>query len=131
MPRTTIGPAGSLPDGSSNPISPAVRAGDFVYVSGLMPKGPDGKIIDGDISVQTTAVMKRLSDALKSAGCEFSDVVKCMVWLTDADDFKAFNTAYAPYFDGDPPARSAVRSDLLLPGARLELEAICYKPLTA
>lgn len=129
MPRTAIGPSGSLPDGSSNPISPAVRAGDFVFISGLMPKGANGQMIEGDIATQTTAVMNRLSGVLESAGCDFGDVVKCMVWLTDAADFKAFNEVYAAHFDGEPPARSAVRSDLLLPGARLELEAICYKPL--
>ncbi|MBT4739708.1 MAG: RidA family protein [Rhodospirillaceae bacterium] len=126
-----IGSIGSLPDGSSNPISPAVRAGDFIFISGLMPKGADGQMIDGDIVAQTAVVMDRLSGVLKSAECDFSDVVKFMVWLTNADDFKAFNVTYASYFDGEPPARSAVRSDLLLPGARLELEAICYKPLTA
>ncbi|MGB1875571.1 MAG: RidA family protein [Rhodospirillaceae bacterium] len=129
MPRTVIGPTGSLPDGSVNPISPAVRAGDFVFCSGLLPKGDDGQMVDGDIVAQTTAVMERLSNVLISAGCDFSDIVKCMVWLTDADDFKAFNIVYASYFNEDPPTRSAVRSDLLLPSARLELEAICYKPL--
>lgn len=129
MPRTAIGPTGSLPDGSSNPISPAVRAGDFVFISGLMPKGADGQMINGDIAAQASVVMDRLSGVLESAGCGFADVVKCMVWLTDAADFKAFNEIYASYFEGDPPARSAVRSDLLLPGARLELEVICYKPL--
>lgn len=131
MSLEVIGPLGTLPDGDSNPISPAVRAGDFVFISGLMPKGADGQMVDGDISVQTVAVMDRLATVLESAGCDFSDIAKCMVWLTNAEDFKAFNAAYAPYFKGAPPARSAVRSDLLLSGARLELEAICYKPVTA
>ena len=128
MPREAIGPTGSLPDGTPNPISPAVRAGDFVFFSGLMPKGPDGQMVEGDITVQTKTVMDRLAQVLSQAACSFDDVVKCMVWLTDADDFKGFNAAYVSYFEGAPPARSAVRSDLLLPGARLELEAICYKP---
>ncbi len=117
-----------MPDGTPNPISPAVRAGDFVFISGLMPKGADGQMVEGDITVQTKTVMDRLGKVLAEAGCSFDDVVKCMVWLTDAGDFKAFNEAYVSYFTGAPPARSAVRSDLLLPGARLELEAICFKP---
>ena len=129
MPRQAIGSGASLPDGTPNPISPAVRAGDFVFISGLMPKGADGQMVEGDIAVQTRTVMDRLSQVLVQSGCSFDDVVKCMVWLTDAEDFKAFNSAYVSYFDGAPPSRSAVRSDLLLPGARLELEAICYKPL--
>lgn len=129
MPREVIGPVGSLPNGGTNPISPAVRAGDFVFISGLMPKGADGQMVDGDIAVQTVTVMDRLAGVLDSAGCDFSDVVKCTVWLTDSDDFEAFNNAYAPYFKGAPPARSAVKSDLLLPSAKIELEAICYKPV--
>jgi len=131
MPRQAIGPTGTLPDGATNPISPAVRAGDFVFISGLMPKSADGQMVSGDISEQTRVVMDRLAGVLESAGCDFSDVVKCMVWLTEASDFKAFNAVYASYFEGAPPARSAVRSDLLLPGARLEIEAVCYKPVSA
>lgn len=129
MPRQVIGGGASLPDGTPNPIAPAVRAGDFVFISGLMPKGSDGQMVEGDIAAQTKTVMDRLRGVLESAGCGFDDVVKCMVWLTHAEDFKSFNAVYASYFDGAPPARSAVRSDLLLPGARLELEAICYKPV--
>lgn len=118
-----------MPDGTPNPISPAVRAGDFVYISGLMPKKLDGQMSDGDITVQTKVVMDRLVGVVESAGCQMQDVVKCMVWLTSADDFKPFNLVYASYFTGPPPARSAVQSGLLLPGALLELEAICYNPV--
>mgnify|MGYP001391082803 CR=1 FL=1 len=129
MSREAMGVAAYLPDGTPNPISPAVRAGAFVFFSGLMPKGADGQIIEGDITLQTKVVLDRLGNLLELADCSFGDVVKCMVWLTNAEDFKAFNTTYVSYFDGAPPARSAVRSDLLLPGARLELEAICYNPI--
>lgn len=129
MPREAVGGLGSLPDGTPNPISPAVRAGDFVYISGLMPKGVDGQIAAVDITTQTLVVMDRLVSVVESAGCSTDDVVKCMVWLTAEQDFKPFNDIYASYFQGAPPARSAVKSDLLLPGALLELEAICYKPV--
>jgi 2-iminobutanoate/2-iminopropanoate deaminase len=124
-----IGPQASLPDGTPNLFSPAVRAGGLVFLSGLMPKGPDGQMIDGDIAVQTKAVMDRLHATLGEANCTFEDVVKCVTWLAHAEDFKSFNKIYASYFEGAPPARSAAQSDLLLPGARLELEAICYKPV--
>lgn len=129
MPRMALGPLGTLPDGTENPISPAVRAGDFVFVSGLMPKNLDGQMVTGDIVAQTATVMDRLCRVLEDSDCSLDDVAKCMVWLTNAEDFEAFNSVYASYFEGPPPARSAVRSDLLLPGALLELEAICYKPL--
>ncbi|MFL2770602.1 MAG: RidA family protein [Rhodospirillaceae bacterium] len=130
MQRKIVGSGSTLPDGTLNPISPAVRAGDLVFFSGIMPKGSDGTMISGDIRDQTKVVMGRLAQGLQEAECSFDDVVKCMVWLTHAEDFKAFNDVYAKYFSGAPPARSAVRSDLLLPGARLELEAICYKPIS-
>ena len=86
-------------------------------------------MIDGDIAVQTKAVMDRLHAALDEANCRFEDVVKREAWLAHAEDSKIFNKIHASYFEGAPPARSAVRCDLLLPGARLILEAICYKPV--
>lgn len=129
MPRQSIGPVGQLPDGTVNPISPALRAGDFVFISGLMPKGSDGQIATSGIADQTKVVMERLRTVLTLADCAFEDVVKCTVWITDAKNFKAFNSVYETYFTGPPPARSAVRCDLLLEGALLELEALCYKPV--
>ena len=84
-------------------------------------------MVNGDIASQTKAIMDSLHSVLQSADCAFSDVVKCMAWLTDVDNFKAFN---ATYFDGASPARSAVRSGLLLLGAKLEIEGICHKPLS-
>ncbi|MCB2106506.1 MAG: RidA family protein [Rhodobacteraceae bacterium] len=129
MPRTAAGATGTLPDGRINPLSTAVRAGDFVFVSGLMAKDDQGQIVAGDITVQTTAVLARLATVVASAGCTMDDVVKCTVWLTDAVDFPAFNAIYEKTFAPPYPARSAVRGDLLLPGARIELEAVCYRPL--
>ena len=122
------GPTATLPDGTRNPLSHIVRAGDTIYFSGLMPKSEDGKIFIGNITDQTHSVMRRLQSMLEQVDCDFSDLVKVNVWLTDAADFKAFNAAYATYFSNEFPARSAVRSDLLLPGARVELEAIAYRP---
>lgn len=130
MPRRMAGHAGTLPDGSANPISTAIRSGDFVFISGLMPKGVDGRMIVGDIAAQTHAVMQRLQRTVEEAGCTMDDVVKCTVWLTRAEDFAAFNAVYQTYFAPPMPARSAVRCDLLLPGALLELEAVCHRPTT-
>ncbi|MEM9683237.1 MAG: RidA family protein [Pseudomonadota bacterium] len=126
-----FGPAATLPSGVRNPLTHAVRAGDFVFVSGLMPKSTDGQIVTGSIVEQTDNVMHRLIDMLGEADCALDDVVKVTAWLTDREDFVAFNEAYAKFFSGSAPARSAVRCDLLLPGARLELEAIAYKPVAS
>lgn len=109
------------------PLSPAVRAGDFVYISGQVPV-VDGKIIEGGIAEQTNQVLKNISAALALAGCELSDVVKTTVWLKHAEDFPGFNAAYAPFFPKDPPARSTAESRLMI-DILVEIEAIAYKPL--
>lgn len=128
MPRFLAGVTGASPEGAANPISPAIRAGDFVFVSGLLPRDEEGALVTGDITHQTHAVMKRLEATLERAGCKLDDVVKCTVWLTDPADFPAFNQVYATYFDEPRPARSTVRADLMAQGARIEIEAVCYKP---
>ena len=128
MSRENLGPLATLPNGDRNPLTHVVRAGDFIFISGLMPKNAQGQLIDGPIEAQTKAVMARLVDMLAEAGATLEDVVKVNVWLTDAEDFPAFNATYSGFFNGVYPARSAVRSDLLLPTARVELEAIAYQP---
>ena len=110
------------------PLSPAVRAGDFVYVSGQVPVDKDRRIVDGGIGPQTKKVLENVSDALALAGCTLSDVVKTTVWLKHAEDFAGFNEAYAPFFPEDPPARSTAESRLMI-DILVEIEAIAYKPL--
>lgn len=109
------------------PLSPAVRAGDFVFVSGQVPVGADGKVVEGGVGPQTTKVLENVRAALALAGCEMSDVVKTTVWLKHAEDFAAFNAAYAPFFPRHPPARSTAESRLMI-DIRVEIEAIAYKP---
>ncbi|NBR41205.1 MAG: RidA family protein, partial [Alphaproteobacteria bacterium] len=67
---------------------------------------------------------------LAMAECDLSDVVKAMVWLRDRADFPGFNAVYAEYFPVDPPARSAVISELLV-DVRVEIEVVAYRPLPA
>ena len=115
--------------GTSNvPLSPAVRAGDFVFVSGQVPVGIDGKIVEGGAGVQTKKVLENMAAALSLAGCELSDVVKTTVWLKRAEDFGEFNAAYALFFPRNPPARSTAESRLMI-DILVEIEAIAYKPL--
>ncbi|MFZ9686161.1 MAG: RidA family protein [Gemmobacter sp.] len=112
------------------PLSPAVRAGDFVFGSGQVPVGPDGKVVPGGIGPETRAVIDNIRAALALAGCGLEDVVKTTVWLRDRDDFAAFNAAYAEAFPTDPPARSTAESRLMIDIA-VEIEAIAFKPLKA
>lgn len=109
-------------------LSRAIRAGDFVFLTGQLPFAEGQPMVDASIEAQTHAVIQDIQQTLKLAGCELSDVVKSMVWLTRREDFPGFDSVYAEYFPDAPPARSAVVSDLLL-DVRLELEVIAYKPL--
>ena len=110
------------------PLSAAVRAGDFVFASGQMPLDDKGEVIPGNIETQTRATLDRLRKVLSSANADLSDVVKITVWLSDPRDFNGFNKVYREYFTNDPPARSTVRSELVI-DTRLEIEAVAYKPL--
>ena len=109
-------------------LSRAIRAGDFVFLTGQIPFKDGKPMIDGTIEDQTHAVLNEINKTLAEANCQFSDVVKTMVWLTDRDDFPGFNAVYAEYFPDDPPTRSAVVNDLLV-DVRIEIEVIAYKPL--
>ena len=109
------------------PLSPAVRAGDFVFVSGQTPVGPNGENVGGTIEVQTRQVLDNVKAALALAGAEMTDVVKTTVWLEDARDFPAFNAVYASYFPSEPPARTTAESRLMA-DIKVEIEAIAYKP---
>jgi reactive intermediate/imine deaminase len=109
------------------PLSPAVRAGDFVYVSGQVPVGPDGSVVAGGIEPQTRQVLENVKAALALAGATMDDVVKTTVWLEDARDFGPFNKVYATYFPKAPPARTTVESRLML-DIKIEVEAVAYAP---
>lgn len=110
------------------PLSPAVRAGDYVYVSGQVPVGADGIVVGHEIVGQTTQVMKNIEAALKLAGCTFDDVCKTTVWLHDARDFGKFNATYGSFFKNGFPARTTSEARLMA-NILVEIEAIAYKPL--
>ena len=114
-------------DGRRLSLSSAVRAGDFVFLTGQVPMQNNTIMTHGDIEDQTRAVLDDITETLKLAGCDRGDVVKSMVWLTSRDDFPGFNAVYAEYFPERPPARSAIVNDLLV-DAKVEIEVIAYKP---
>ena len=110
------------------PLSPAVRAGDFVYVSGQVPVDAQGNIVAGGIKEQTRRVLENVKAALALAGATMEEVVKTTVWLEDARDFGAFNTVYARHFPRNPPARTTVESRLMI-DIKIEVEAVAYRPV--
>ncbi len=107
------------------PLSDAVRAGDFVFLSGLVGFGPDGRIVEGGIAAETDRIMADAADILKRARASLRDVVKVSVYLVDAADFAAFNAAYAKYFTEAPPARSSVVAGLTI-AARVEMDFVAF-----
>lgn len=123
----TIGNKRSGAGGQPLPFSPAVRAGDFVFVSGQVAMDKNGEIIPGGIASQTRQTMKNIAAVLAQAGCTLQDVVKVNVWLDDPRDFWTFNRVYAECFGGHQPARSTVRSQLVV-DAKIEMDVIAYKP---
>ena len=108
-------------------LSKAVRAGDFVFLTGQVPMKNGAVVTDGSIEEQTRIVLDEIKSTLTEAGCELQDVVKSMVWLKNRDDFPGFNAVYAEYFPYDPPARSAIVSDFLV-DILVEVEVVAYKP---
>ena len=109
-------------------LSRAIRAGDFVFLTGQIPLKDGAPIVTGSIEEQTRAVLEDIKKTLADADCTLSDVVKSMVWLTDRADFPGFNAIYGEYFPDQPPTRSAVVNDLLV-DVRVEVEVLAYKPV--
>ncbi len=124
-----IGAERSGAGGQSLPFSPAVRAGDFVFISGQVAMGDKGEIVPGGIEAQTRQTMENVQKVLALADCGLDDVVKVNVWLDDTRDFWTFNRVYASYFPENKPARSTVRSQLMVDG-KIEIDVVAYKPQT-
>jgi len=122
-----FGAAPSGPGGRSLPFTKAVRAGDFVFVSGQVPMGADGEIVEGDIVTQTRQTIANVKSILQSLGLSLEHVVKATVWLADTRDFWPFNKVYLEYFGAALPARSCVRADMMV-DCKVEIEVVAYDP---
>jgi 2-iminobutanoate/2-iminopropanoate deaminase len=107
------------------PFSQAVEAGGFIYFSGQVAQDPaTGKLVAGDIGVQTERVFQNLSAVLKAAGKTFDDVVRAGVFLTNISDFVAMNGVYAKYFSPPFPARTTIAAAALPLGACVEIDLV-------
>lgn len=112
------------------PYSPAVKAGDCIYVAGQVSVEPiSGQVILGDVQTETRQALNNIKAILEGCGASLADVVRCGVYLIDADDFKAMNEVYAEYFGDAKPARTTIIvAALPLKDAKVEIDAIAYKP---
>lgn len=125
MHHTILGGPFTLADGTPLPLSKAVRAGDFVFLSGQLGLDENGKLAAG-IEAQTEHCLRAIRLLLGEAGLDLGHVCKATVWLTDVANFPVFNRIYGTAFGTAPPVRSTVVSGLVLPGALVEIEVVAY-----
>lgn len=114
--------SGASPMGA---YSPGLRVGDFIFVSGQVPRDPaTGKIVGESIEEQTTQVLENIKAILEAGGATLADVVKVSAHLSDLALFEGYNKVYASYFPEPRPTRTTVGSKLL--GFLVEIDAIAY-----
>ncbi len=114
----------------AGPYSHAVRAGDFIFVSGQGPFNTEtGQYELGDIRNETRIVITNIQKILEGAGASLSDVVKCSVFLKDISEFSAMNEIYSEFFGAAKPARTTVQAIAPNPEMRVEIDCVAYKPL--
>ena len=120
------------PMGKKNPnlpFHPAVRAGDYIFVSGQVPKDENGTMCVGNIEEETRSALDAVRRILRVAGADLSDVVRMTVFLEDARDFGRYNRVFAEYFPDGGLARTTVEARAVI-SCKIEIDAIAYKPLT-
>lgn len=111
------------------PFSEAVRAGDFLFLSGQIGEIPQtGKLAEGGLEAEARQTLINVKRVLEANDASLSDVVKCTVFLADIAEWPAFNTVYRQFFRKPYPARSALAASGLAMNARVELECIAYVP---
>jgi 2-iminobutanoate/2-iminopropanoate deaminase len=110
------------PPGMTLPFSEAVRAGDMLYLAGMVGTDASGKLVAGGVGPETTQVMTNIGNALKKHGSSFDRVVQCTVALADIKEWPAFNEAYKPFFKEHFPARMAFAASGLALNARVEVQ---------
>lgn len=109
------------------PYSQAVRAGQFLFVSGQIALDPaTGTMVEGDVAAETQRVMRNIGAILKAAGASFDHVVRTTVFLADLNDFGAMNEVYATCFSTPAPARATVQVARLPRDARVEIDVIAF-----
>ncbi len=107
------------------PYSQGVKFGNMLFTSGQIPLDPaTGKLVEGDITTQARQVLSNLSALLEASGSSIENVIKTTCFLTNLDDFQAFNEIYAEYFGEGQPARSTIQVSRLPAGAIVEIECV-------
>jgi 2-iminobutanoate/2-iminopropanoate deaminase len=127
----TIRPFSFTPDDGVPPgVAPfvhATAAGQTLYVTGQMPTDVTGSVVSDDIAEQTDQVIRNLLRVTELCGGTLADVVSVRAYLTDWDEYGAFNTAYAAWFPDRLPSRTCVGVTGLAVGARVEIDWVCWR----
>lgn len=109
------------------PYNQGIQVGGFLYLSGQIPLDPiSGKLVEGSIQDQTHQVMRNIQSILNEAGMDWSNVIKCSLFLSNMSDFSAINKIYATYFDKDHPARETVEVSRLPMDVGLEISVVAH-----
>jgi 2-iminobutanoate/2-iminopropanoate deaminase len=125
--NTLINPAQLGP--AIAPYSPAAVASGFVFIAGQVALDPDNQVVaPGDIVAQTSYAIERIKVILAECGASLTDITSATVYITNLDDFKGFNDAWAAAFGDHRPARATVVAGLLLPGLVVEIQAVAALP---
>ena len=117
----------SVPGDSTNslPFSMAVKAGNLLFLSGMLGTVPEtNELAQGGIQAETRQVMENIKTVLEQNNSSFDRVIKCTVFLADIGEWSAMNEIYKTYFPNNKPARSALGASGLARGARVEIECI-------
>jgi 2-iminobutanoate/2-iminopropanoate deaminase len=112
------------------PFHPAVRAGDFIFVSGQVPKDENNNMISGTIEEETLATLKTIARIIADEGATLSDVVRITTYLEDTRDFGRYNKAFLEGIGDAVLARTTVEAKAVI-NTKIEMDAIVYKPLPA
>lgn len=124
-------PADIYPIGKRNPnlpFHPAMRAGDFIYVSGQVAKDENGVMCGGTIEEQTKWTLEAIRRVLAEEGADLADVVKITTYLEDARDFGRYNGVFKQYFPDGNVSRTTVEARAVI-STGIEMDAVAYKPL--
>ncbi|MBB4630816.1 RidA family protein [Sphingosinicella soli] len=111
-------------------LAPIVERDSLIFLSGQLPFDANREISSADIDGQTRQVIANLAEVLRAADLSLNDILKTTVWLKNSSDFVAFDAAYAACFGSHKPARSTVVSELVVPAALVEIEAIASRSIT-
>ena len=110
------------------PFHPAVRAGDFIFVSGQVGKDAEGNMVHGTIEDETRATIETIQRVLAEDGATLADVVRVTTYLEDVRDFGRYNKAFAEYFKDAVLARTTVEARAVI-NTKVEMDAIAYRPV--